>query len=130
MDRPRQPGIFGPRIAPLPLESVDPGHEYQLLRNLSGRKVKEGWEWHSKSELVQLDPRGLSCSVLCSTRGGQWNIETRKTQLYLAPRLKLGSRRNPIHRRVFFRNLLGSEIRAKFILLPRAPCPPGTQLYA
>ena len=51
-------GIFGPRIAPLPLESLDPEHEYQLLRNLSGRKVKEGWEWHSKSELVQLDPRG------------------------------------------------------------------------
>jgi hypothetical protein len=51
-------GIFGPRIAPLPLESLDPEHEYQLLRNLSGRKVKEGWEWHSKSELVQMDPRG------------------------------------------------------------------------
>jgi len=51
-------GIFGPRVAPLPLESLDPEHEYQLLRNLSGRQGKEGWEWHNKSELVQLDARG------------------------------------------------------------------------
>jgi hypothetical protein len=51
-------GIFGPGVAPLPLESLDPEHEYQLLRNLSGRQVKEGWEWHIKSELVQLDQKG------------------------------------------------------------------------
>jgi hypothetical protein len=51
-------GIFGPRVPPLPLESFDPEHEYQLLRNLSGKQVKEGWEWHTKSELVQLDSKG------------------------------------------------------------------------
>jgi len=51
-------GIFGPHVAPLPLESLDPEHEYQLLRNLYGKEAKEGWEWHSKSELVQLDPKG------------------------------------------------------------------------
>jgi hypothetical protein len=51
-------GIFGPHVAPLPLESLDPEHEYQLLRNLSSRKGEEGLEWHSKSELVQLDPKG------------------------------------------------------------------------
>jgi hypothetical protein len=51
-------GIFGPHVAPLPLESLDSEHEYQLLRSVSGRKVKEGLEWHSKSELVQLDVKG------------------------------------------------------------------------
>jgi hypothetical protein len=51
-------GIFGPHVAPLPLESLDPEHEYQLLRNLYGRQVEQGREWHSKSELVQLDPKG------------------------------------------------------------------------
>jgi hypothetical protein len=51
-------GIFGPRVPPLTLESLDPEHEYQLLRNLSGRQVKEGWERHITSELVQLDPKG------------------------------------------------------------------------
>jgi hypothetical protein len=50
--------IFGPNVAPLSLESFDLGHKYELLRNLSGRKVEEGWEWHSTSELVQLDVRG------------------------------------------------------------------------
>jgi hypothetical protein len=56
--QPASLGIFGPHVAPLPLESFDPEHEYQLLRNLYGRKVKEGWQWHSKSELVQLDSSG------------------------------------------------------------------------
>src|ERR1039458_159184 len=51
-------GIFGPGVAPLPLESLDPEHVYQLLRNLSRRDVKGGWEYHSKSEIVQLDPKG------------------------------------------------------------------------
>jgi hypothetical protein len=51
-------GIFGPRVPPLTIESLDPEHEYQLLRNLSGRQVKEGWERHITSELVQLDPKG------------------------------------------------------------------------
>jgi len=51
-------GIFGPRVAPLRLESLDSEHEYQLLRNASGREVKEGWEWHRKSELIQLDQKG------------------------------------------------------------------------
>jgi hypothetical protein len=49
--------IFG-RVAPLPLESLDPEHQYQLLRTVTGGKVKEGWESHIKSELVQLDPKG------------------------------------------------------------------------
>jgi hypothetical protein len=51
-------GIFGPKLAPLSLESLDPEHEYELLRSLSWRQTKEGPEVHSKSELVQLDPRG------------------------------------------------------------------------
>jgi hypothetical protein len=42
---PADMGIFGPRVPPLPLELFDLEHEYQLLRNLSGKKVKEGWEW-------------------------------------------------------------------------------------
>jgi hypothetical protein len=50
--------IFGPHVAPLPLESLDPQHQYQLLRTLTGRKVKEGWESHWKSELIQLDQKG------------------------------------------------------------------------
>jgi len=50
-------GIFG-RVAPLPLESSDPGHEYQLLRNISGRQTKQGWESHTKSEVVQRDLKG------------------------------------------------------------------------
>ena len=50
-------GIFG-RVAPLPLESLDPEHEYQLLRNVSGGQTKEGLEFHTKSELVQLNPKG------------------------------------------------------------------------
>lgn len=51
-------GIFGPHVAPLPLESFDPEHQYQLLRNLSGKQTKAGWEWHRRSELVQLGPKG------------------------------------------------------------------------
>jgi hypothetical protein len=51
-------GIFGPRVAPLPLESLDLEHEYQLLRNLSGRQTKQGWEFHTKSEVVQRDLKG------------------------------------------------------------------------
>jgi hypothetical protein len=51
-------GIFGQHVPPLTLESLDPEHEYQLLRSLSRRQVKEGWEWHNKSELIQLDPKG------------------------------------------------------------------------
>lgn len=63
-------GIFGPHVPPLTLESLDPGHEYQLLRNLSGRQVKDGWELHIKSELVQLDLKGtiLQRFVLCESR--------------------------------------------------------------
>jgi hypothetical protein len=52
-------GIFGPRVPPLALETFDREHEYQLLRKVSGRKVKEGWEWHSESEVVQLDSKGI-----------------------------------------------------------------------
>jgi hypothetical protein len=51
-------GIFGPHVAPLRLESVDPEHDYQLRRTLSGKEAKEGWQWHSKSELVKLDQKG------------------------------------------------------------------------
>jgi len=51
-------GLFGPDLAPLPLGSLDPEHEYQLLRSLSGRAIEEGWEFHSKSELIQLDLKG------------------------------------------------------------------------
>ena len=50
--------IFGPRLAPLALQSADPEHDYELLRTLSRRELKEGWEWHSKSELVQRDRKG------------------------------------------------------------------------
>jgi len=51
-------GMFGPDVAPLRLESPDSEHEYQLLRNASGTKVKEVWESHWKSELIQLDQKG------------------------------------------------------------------------
>jgi hypothetical protein len=40
------------------LESLDLEHEYQLLRNLSGRQTKQGWEFHTKSEVVQRDLKG------------------------------------------------------------------------
>lgn len=49
---------FGPHVTPLPLESLDPDHKYQLLRNRSSKTVNEGLEERSKSELIQLDPRG------------------------------------------------------------------------
>jgi len=62
-------GIFG-RVPALPLESHDPEHEYQLLRNLSGRQTKQGWEFHTKSEVVQRDLKGkvLQRFVLYETR--------------------------------------------------------------
>jgi hypothetical protein len=50
--------IFGPKVAPLPLESLDPEHEYQLLRNLSGRQTEQGWEFHIKSDVIQRDLKG------------------------------------------------------------------------
>ncbi len=50
--------IFGPGLAPLLLESLDSEHEYQLLRNLTSRDVKEGREYDRKSEIVQLDSKG------------------------------------------------------------------------
>jgi hypothetical protein len=52
-------GIFGPKVAPLLLESLDPEHEYQLLRNVSGRQTKGGWEFRTKSEVVQRDLKGM-----------------------------------------------------------------------
>jgi len=51
--------LFVPNLDPLSVESLDPEHDYQLLRNMSKEKSKEGWnEWHIKSELVQLDKSG------------------------------------------------------------------------
>jgi hypothetical protein len=50
-------GIFG-REAPLRLESSDPAHEYQLLRNVFFKQTKLGQEVHTKSELIQLDLKG------------------------------------------------------------------------
>jgi len=50
--------IFGPKVAPLPLESLDREHEYQLLRNLSGRQTEQGWEFHTRSEVIQRDLKG------------------------------------------------------------------------
>ena len=62
-------GIFG-KVAPLPLESSDPEHEYQLVRNVCGRQTKQGWELHTKSEVVQRDLKGkvLQRFVLYETR--------------------------------------------------------------
>ena len=60
-DGPEPPslGLFGPKADPLSIESLDPEHDYQLLRNMSEEKSKEGWdEWHIKSELVQSDKNG------------------------------------------------------------------------
>jgi len=51
-------GIFGPDAAPIPLESADPEHSYQLLRHLSHRVVAGGTEWHTKCEIVQIDRAG------------------------------------------------------------------------
>jgi hypothetical protein len=58
-DGPESPSLclFGPKEVPLLVESLDSEHEYQLLRNLSGRQSAEGFEWHVKSELVQVDKR-------------------------------------------------------------------------
>ena len=50
--------IFGPDEAPLPIESSDTEHEYQLLRNLSRKHSGDGNEFHIKSELVQVDKHG------------------------------------------------------------------------
>jgi len=50
--------LYGPNTEPLSVESLDAEHQYQLLRNLSGKQSKDGFEWHTKSELVQRDKRG------------------------------------------------------------------------
>jgi hypothetical protein len=50
--------IFGPKVDPLPVESLDTEHQYRLLRHLAGRRSKEGFEWHMKSELVQINKKG------------------------------------------------------------------------
>ncbi len=49
------PCLFGPKEEPLLVESPDSEHEYHLLRNLSGKQSADGFEWHVKSELVQVD---------------------------------------------------------------------------
>jgi hypothetical protein len=56
--KPQSLSLFGPKVEPLPVQSLDAEHNYQLLRNLSGQQVKEGWQRHSRSELVQLDKNG------------------------------------------------------------------------
>jgi len=59
-DGPEPPSLalFGPNN-PLPVESLDPEHDYKLLRDMSKEESKYGAnEWHIKSELVQLDKRG------------------------------------------------------------------------
>lgn len=50
--------IFGP-VPPLPLESADSEHTYQLLRHLSDRPTADGVEWRRKCEIVQLDSSGV-----------------------------------------------------------------------
>jgi hypothetical protein len=50
--------IFGPKADPLLVESPDTEHRYRLLRNLAEKPSKQGFEWHIKSELVQIDKKG------------------------------------------------------------------------
>jgi len=50
--------IFGPKTDPISVESLDTEHQYQLLRKLVGKRSKQGFEWHMKSELVQIDKKG------------------------------------------------------------------------
>jgi hypothetical protein len=62
---PQSLGLFIPNPDPLLIESLDPEHGYQLLRNSSQEKSKEGWnERHTKSELVRLDRKGNVCQRL------------------------------------------------------------------
>ena len=49
---------FGPDEAPIQLESSDPDHTYELLRQSSNRQIGSAIEWHEKSEIVQLNAKG------------------------------------------------------------------------
>jgi hypothetical protein len=55
LGEPQSLSIFGPG-APIPIESPDPNHSYQLLRHVS--YGADGVEWSSNSEIVQLDLHG------------------------------------------------------------------------
>ncbi len=58
LGEPQGLAIFGPNAVPIPLESLDSEHGYQLLRHLSHRGVAGGVEFRSKCEIVQLDKTG------------------------------------------------------------------------
>ena len=55
LGEPQSLSIFGPG-APIPIESPDPNHRYQLLRHVS--YGANGIDWSSSSEIVQLDLHG------------------------------------------------------------------------
>jgi hypothetical protein len=60
MDGP-EPGNLGQYagVKSIPLESLDPDHQYQLVFDVSNTKVGEdSWETHYKTELIQHDARG------------------------------------------------------------------------
>jgi hypothetical protein len=64
-------GIFGPHVAPLPLESLDPSTSTNFSATSTADKLNKAGNGTASLNSCSLTQRGLSCSVLCFMRAGE-----------------------------------------------------------